>query len=47
LPIDYSQLIKKLRLAPGFLAPTRLAYEDVVASSITRADLRDDVRGIG
>jgi hypothetical protein len=33
LPIDYSQLIKKLRLPPGFLAPTRLTYEDVVASS--------------
>jgi hypothetical protein len=45
-PIDYSQLIKKLRLPPGFLPPTRLTYEDVVARSITRADLHDDVRGI-
>ena len=26
--------------------PTRLTYEDLVARAITRADLRDDVRGI-
>jgi hypothetical protein len=44
--IDYSGLIKKLRLPPGFLQPTRLTYEDVVARAITRADLHDDVRGI-
>ena len=45
-PIDYSQLIKKLRLPPGFVAPTRLTYEHLVARAITRADLHDDVRGI-
>jgi hypothetical protein len=44
--IDYSSLIKKLRLPPGFVAPARLTYEDLVARAITRADLHDDVRGI-
>jgi hypothetical protein len=44
--IDYASLIKKLSLPPGFLAPTRLTYDDLVATAITRADLRDDVRGI-
>jgi hypothetical protein len=44
--IDYSRLVKKLRLPPGFLPPTRLTYEDLVARAITRADLHDDVRGI-
>ncbi|WP_196807557.1 hypothetical protein [Candidatus Solirubrobacter pratensis] len=39
-------MIKKLRLPPGFTAPTRSTYEDLVATAITRADLRDDVRGI-
>ena len=44
--MDYSSLIKKLRLPPGFLPPTRLTYEDLLARAITRADLHDDVRGI-
>ena len=44
--MDYSSLIKKLPLPPGFAAPTRLTYEDLVATAITRADLSDDVRGI-
>jgi RimJ/RimL family protein N-acetyltransferase len=44
--IDYASLIRKLPLPPGFVAPTRLSYDDLVASAITRADLRDDVRGI-
>ena len=44
--MDYSSLIKKLRLPPGCVVPTRLTYEDVVARAITRADLHDDVRGI-
>jgi hypothetical protein len=44
--MDYSNLIKKLRLPPEFLSPTRLTYEDLVARAITRADLHDDVRGI-
>ena len=41
--LDYSLLIKKL---PGLPAPTRLTYEDISATAITRADLADDVRGI-
>jgi RimJ/RimL family protein N-acetyltransferase len=44
--MDYSSLIKKIQLPPGFLPPARLTYEDVVARAITRADLQDDVRGI-
>jgi RimJ/RimL family protein N-acetyltransferase len=43
---DYSGLIKKLQLPPGYLPPARLTYEDVVATAITRADLQEDVRGI-
>ena len=41
--LDYSLLIKKL---PGLPAPTRLTYEEISATAITRADLADDVRGI-
>jgi hypothetical protein len=44
--MDYTGLTKKLQLPPGFAAPTRLTYEDVVAKELTREDLRDDVRGI-
>ena len=44
--MDYSSLIKKLLLPPGYLPPARLTYEDLVARAITRADLHDDVRGI-
>jgi hypothetical protein len=44
--MDYANFIKKLQLPPGFTAPTRLTYEDVVATVLTRADLDDDVRGI-
>jgi RimJ/RimL family protein N-acetyltransferase len=44
--VDYAALIKKLPLPPGFAAPTRLVYEDLVARVLTRADLDDDVRGI-
>jgi len=43
---DYTGLIKALRLPPGFAAPTELAYEDLVARTLTRADLVDDVRGV-
>jgi hypothetical protein len=43
---DYGDFIKKLRLPPDFVAPTRLVYEDLVASALTRNDLVDDVRGI-
>jgi hypothetical protein len=44
--MDYTNLVKRLSLPPGFSAPTELRYEDVVARAISRADLRDDVRGI-
>src|SRR3954453_17387869 len=44
--MEYAHLIKKLQLPPGFRPPTRLAYEDIVISAITRADLEDDVAGI-
>ena len=44
--IDYAGLTKKLRLPPGFSAPARLTYEDLVARALTRDDLQDDVRGI-
>src|SRR5215204_3341873 len=44
--VDYRGFIKKLRLPPGFTAPTQLVYDDLVANAITRADLDDDVRGI-
>jgi RimJ/RimL family protein N-acetyltransferase len=44
--VDLASFIRKLRLPPGFEAPTRLTYEDLVARAITRDDLRDDVRGI-
>lgn len=38
--------LKRLELPSEFTAPTKLAYEDIVATAITRSDLRDDVRGI-
>jgi hypothetical protein len=44
--VNYSRLIKKLELPPGFAAPTRLTYEDLVARVLTRDDLDDDVRGV-
>jgi hypothetical protein len=44
--MDYAALIKKLPLPAGFVAPTRLTYEDLVATAITRGDLHDDVAGI-
>ena len=39
--MDYTQFVKKLRLPDGFTPPTRLVHDDVVATAITRADLRD------
>jgi len=43
---DYTPFIKKLALPAGFKPPTRLAYQDLVASAISRSHLKDDVRGI-
>lgn len=44
--MEYRGLIKRLELPPGYVAPTTLAYEDLRARALTRADLQDDVRGI-
>jgi hypothetical protein len=41
--IRYDAFVKRLELPSGFEAPTRLAYEDVVAVALTRAQLQDDV----
>jgi hypothetical protein len=46
MPVDYSGFVKKLQVPAGFTAPTRLEYEGIVATALTRADLEDDVRGI-
>lgn len=32
---------------PGYSAPTELTHEDIRARALSRADLHDDVRGIG
>src|SRR5688572_11903518 len=42
--MEYRQFIRKLDAAST--VPEELTYEDIVARAITRADLRDDVRGI-
>jgi hypothetical protein len=44
--VDYSPLIKKLSLPAGRLAPTHLPYDDLVATAITRAHLKDGGHGI-
>lgn len=44
--VRYGELIRKLPLSAEFAAPKRLAFEDLEARAITRADLLDDVRGI-
>jgi hypothetical protein len=44
--MDYAPFIKKLAVPGGFAAPTKLVYDDLVVTAITRADLGDDVRGI-
>jgi hypothetical protein len=44
--IDLAGLTKSLPLPPGFTAPAELTYEDVRATAISRADLRQDVQGI-
>jgi hypothetical protein len=44
--VDYARFIKKLAVPDGFAAPTKLVYDDIVATVLTRADLDDDVRGI-
>jgi hypothetical protein len=43
---DYKGFIKKLALPAGFTPPSRLVYQDLVVSAISRSHLKDDVRGI-
>src|SRR5258708_39227875 len=44
--MEYREFIKKLDVPSGYVVPERLTYEDVVARAISRADLKEDVRGI-
>src|SRR5215470_2056851 len=44
--MEYQLFIKKLILPASSTAPRLLSYEDIVATAITRDDLRDDVAGI-
>jgi hypothetical protein len=44
--MDLTGLIRSLDLPPGFRAPRELTYEDIRASTLTRDDLDDDVRGV-
>jgi hypothetical protein len=44
--MNYANLIKKLELPPGFTVPTRLTYDDLVATVLARPHLHDDVRGV-
>jgi hypothetical protein len=44
--VEYRGLVKSLDLPSGYVAPSELAYEDIRARAISRADLRDDVKGI-
>jgi hypothetical protein len=44
--VNYANFVKKLQLPAGFAPPSRLTYEDVVATALSRANLSDDVRGI-
>jgi len=44
--MKYSSYIKKLSFPPTFRAPTKLAYEDIIAKTLTRADLKADMDGV-
>jgi hypothetical protein len=44
--VQYAGLVKSLDLPPEYVAPTELAYEDIRARAISRADLQNDVKGI-
>jgi RimJ/RimL family protein N-acetyltransferase len=44
--MDYTHLIKRILLPAGFVAPTRLVFDDIVASVLSREHLHDDVAGI-
>ena len=44
--MDWKGFVKRLDLPDGFSAPAELAFGDVRAKAISRADLDEDVRGI-
>jgi len=44
--MNYKNLVKSLDLPTGYAAPTVLAYDDITARAISRADLVADVNGI-
>jgi hypothetical protein len=44
--MDYTQLIKRIALPAGFVAPVTLAFEDIVATALGREHLHEDVAGI-
>ncbi|MGH3713212.1 MAG: GNAT family N-acetyltransferase [Micromonosporaceae bacterium] len=44
--MDYRGLVKSLDLPQGYAAPAELAYQDIRARTISRADLAEDVKGI-
>ena len=44
--MDWKGFVKRLDLPDGFSAPAELAFDDVRARAISRADLDEDVRGI-
>jgi hypothetical protein len=44
--MDYNNFIKPLQLPAGYVPPTELSHEDIIARAISRADLVADVKGI-
>ncbi|HET7014231.1 MAG TPA: hypothetical protein VFI65_09985 [Streptosporangiaceae bacterium] len=44
--MNYHGLVKRLDLPAGWMAPTKLEYDDIRARAISRADNDDDVQGI-
>ena len=44
--MDYARFIKPIVLPHGFVPPTKLVFEDIVATAMGRADLHEDVAGI-
>ena len=44
--MDYRGLVKSLDLPAGYVPPAELAYDDIRARALSRADLDDDVRGV-
>jgi hypothetical protein len=44
--MEYGRFVKKLDFPAGFTPPSKLRYDDVVATAITRSHLQDDVAGI-